>query len=38
MLGPEGTPIKEIYEEDNLHMNAKGYSIWRKEIQSHLLR
>ena len=38
MLGPDGTPIKEIYEEDNLHMNAKGYSIWRKEIQSHLLR
>ena len=38
MLGPDGTPIKEIYEEDNLHMNAKGYSIWKKEIQPHLLR
>ena len=38
MLGPNGTPIKEIYDEDNLHMNAKGYAIWRKEIQPHLLR
>jgi lysophospholipase L1-like esterase len=38
MLGPDGTPIKEIYEEDNLHMNAKGYNIWKKEIQPNLLR
>jgi len=38
MLGPNGTPIKEIYVEDNLHMNAKGYSIWKKEIQPHLFR
>jgi lysophospholipase L1-like esterase len=38
MLGPDGTPIKEIYIEDNLHMNAKGYAIWKKEIQPHLLR
>jgi len=38
MLGADGTPIKEIYEEDKLHMNAKGYAIWKKEIQPHLLR
>ncbi len=38
MLGPNGAPIKEIYVEDNLHMNAKGYSIWKKEMQPHLLR
>ena len=38
MLTPGGTPMKEIYEEDNLHMNAKGYAIWKKEIQPHLLR
>jgi lysophospholipase L1-like esterase len=38
MLGPDGTPIKGIYVEDNLHMNAKGYAIWKKEIQPHLLR
>jgi lysophospholipase L1-like esterase len=38
MLGPDGTPIREIYIEDNLHMNAKGYAIWKKEIQPILLR
>jgi lysophospholipase L1-like esterase len=38
MLGPDGTPIKGIYIEDNLHMNAKGYAIWKKEIQAILLR
>src|SRR6187401_1536332 len=38
MLGPNGTPIKESYVEDNLHMNAKGYRIWKKEIQPVLLR
>jgi len=38
MLGADGTPIKGIYVEDNLHMNAKGYAIWKKEIQPYLLR
>src|SRR6266404_305302 len=37
MLGDDGKPIKEIFLEDNLHMNAKGYEIWQKEIKSHLL-
>ena len=38
MLGADGTPIKGIYVKDNLHMNAKGYAIWKKEIQPYLLR
>ncbi len=38
MLGPDGAPLKEIFLEDNLHMNAKGYGIWQKELQSHLLK
>ena len=38
MLGDDGKPIKEIFLEDNLHMNAKGYEIWQKEIKSHLLK
>ena len=38
MLGPDGTPIKDIYVGDKLHMNAKGYSIWKKEMQPYLLR
>ena len=36
MLGIDGTPIKEIFIEDNLHMNAKGYAIWQKIIAPYL--
>jgi lysophospholipase L1-like esterase len=36
MLGADGTPIKEIFIEDNLHMNAKGYAIWQKIIEPYL--
>jgi lysophospholipase L1-like esterase len=38
MLGPDGTPVKEIFLEDNLHMNAKGYAIWQKLIESVLIK
>lgn len=38
MLGPDGTPIKDIFIEDNLHMNPKGYAIWQKEIAPHLMK
>jgi len=27
-----GEPRKDIFLEDNLHMNAKGYAIWSKEL------
>jgi lysophospholipase L1-like esterase len=36
MLGTDGTPIKEIFIEDNLHMNTKGYAIWQKIIEPYL--
>jgi lysophospholipase L1-like esterase len=36
MLGADGIPIKEIFIEDNLHMNAKGYAIWQKIIEPYL--
>ena len=36
MLDAKGTPIKEIFIEDNLHMNAKGYAIWQKIIEPYL--
>ena len=38
MLGPDGKPLKEIYLDDDLHMNSKGYAIWQKELQPHLLK
>lgn len=38
MLNETGQPIPEIFLKDSLHMNAKGYAIWQKEIQPFLLK
>ena len=38
MLNETGQPLPEIFLEDSLHMNAKGYAIWQKEIQPFLLK
>jgi len=38
MLNERGEPFPEIFFDDSLHMNAKGYSIWQKEIQPYLLK
>ena len=38
MLNQDGTPMKDIFLEDELHMNAKGYAIWQKAIQPYLLK
>jgi lysophospholipase L1-like esterase len=38
MLGADGTPLPDIFLDDKLHMNAKGYAIWQKEIQPYLLK
>ena len=38
MLDKDGEPIKDIFLEDKLHMNAKGYAIWKKVIQPYLLK
>jgi len=38
MLDPNGAPISEIFNEDSLHMNAKGYAIWQKTIQPYLIK
>ncbi len=36
MLGAEGTPRAELFVEDNLHLNAKGYELWTRVIAPHL--
>lgn len=36
MLNSDGTPMKDIFVGDNLHMNAKGYAIWQKIIRPYL--
>ncbi len=38
MLYESGEPKEEIFIEDKLHMNAKGYAIWQKLIEPHLLK
>ena len=36
MLNPDGSVMTDIFLEDNLHMNAKGYAIWQKVIAPYL--
>jgi lysophospholipase L1-like esterase len=38
MLNESGQPIPEIFLEDSLHMNEKGYTIWKKEIEPYLIK
>ena len=38
MLNEHGQPIPEIFQNDSLHMNEKGYVIWQKELQPFLLQ
>jgi lysophospholipase L1-like esterase len=36
MLSNAGTPRTELFREDALHLNAKGYALWRSVISAHL--
>jgi lysophospholipase L1-like esterase len=36
MLDENGDPRKELFVEDNLHMNRAGYEIWKKAISPFL--
>jgi lysophospholipase L1-like esterase len=36
MLGGNGRPLPSIFLSDSLHMNEKGYAIWKKEIEPYL--
>lgn len=38
MLNADGSVMTDIFLEDNLHMNAKGYAIWQKAITPYLLK
>jgi lysophospholipase L1-like esterase len=38
MLLPDGTIMPDIFLEDKLHMNAKGYAIWQKAIAPYLVK
>ena len=32
MLGTDGLPKPDIFVEDKLHMNEKGYAIWKEVV------
>lgn len=36
MLGADGKPKPDIYQPDKLHMNPKGYAIWKRLVGQHL--
>jgi len=38
MIEKNGKPIPAIFLQDSLHMNEKGYAIWKKAIEPHLKR
>ena len=36
MLGEDGTPRKDLFEPDGLHLNREGYALWKKVVQPFL--
>ncbi len=36
MVNPDGTPKKDIFIEDGLHMNKAGYDLWAGEIIKYI--
>lgn len=38
MMNEQQQPKPEIFLNDSLHMNAKGYAIWQKAIQPYLIK
>lgn len=38
MLDKHGEMQPELFKEDMLHMNAKGYKIWNKILMPHLIK
>jgi lysophospholipase L1-like esterase len=38
MLGPDGTPIPELFVSDGLHMTQAGYDVWNRVVGPVLRR
>lgn len=38
MLKADGTVMDDIFINDNLHMNAKGYAIWKPVLEKYLIK
>lgn len=33
MLGPNGRPREELFIADRLHLNERGYALWREILR-----
>ena len=38
MLGDDGTPMKELFVGDGLHLNKKGYELWTSILKPYISR
>lgn len=38
VLSPDGQPRPELYLKDQLHMNERGYAIWREAVRPFLVK
>ncbi|MHA6765755.1 GDSL-type esterase/lipase family protein [Sphingobium ummariense] len=38
LLAPDGLPDASLFRQDGLHMNARGYALWTKEVDRYLDR
>ncbi|MCX6225072.1 MAG: SGNH/GDSL hydrolase family protein [Bacteroidia bacterium] len=36
MIGPDGNPKTDLFLEDRLHMNRKGYDLWKEAVMGFL--
>ncbi len=36
MIGEDGTPRKELFRDDGLHLSAAGYEVWNELVAPHL--
>src|SRR5690606_6621384 len=36
-INPDGTPRKDLLWWDGVHLNRKGYSVWKKLLEPELL-
>jgi lysophospholipase L1-like esterase len=36
MIGADGQPREELFQDDGLHLNAKGYELWASLLRPHL--
>ncbi len=36
MLGANGLPLKELYDDDGLHLSPQGYKVWKEILLAHI--